>query len=441
MIRQIYIEPLFYSISGAFVLLLVSSFFFPELLPAVQVLLFCFFAIGLVDILWSFKAAVNVSARREMQDYLSLSDENAIRIQLRSRSSYPLYIQVIDELPFQLQARDQQLEIRLNEQQDGVVRYQIRPVIRGEYEFGSIHLFVLSRFGLFRRRYSFDQGQKVKVYPSVIQMKKLSLFADPRISQYQGIRKMRRIGHSYEFEQIKEYVRGDDYRSINWKATGRHSKLMVNQFEDEKSKQVYTLIDTGRTMKMPFDNLSLLDYSINSALAFSNVILQKNDKAGLLTFSSSIEHAVKADNRTAQMRRILETLYKQEIHPNDSDYEMLYTTLKRTVKSRSMLMLYSNFESMYALERALPALRKISRNHLLVVVFFINVEVESFIESDPVDLKGIYNQTIAKSMIAEKELMVQRLQKHGIQTVLTRPAELSVHTINKYLEIKSRGLI
>jgi uncharacterized protein (DUF58 family) len=394
-----------------------------------------------VDILWSFKAAVKISARREMQDYLSLSDENTVRIQIRNRSDYPIQLEIIDELPFQLQKRDEKLELHLVEHEDKVVKYQIQPVVRGVYEFGAIHLFVTSRFGLFNRRYSFDQGQTVKVYPSVLQMKKLSLFADSRISQFQGIRKMRRIGHSYEFEQIKEYVRGDDYRSINWKATGRHSKLMVNQFEDEKSKQVYSIIDTGRTMIMPFENLSLLDYSINSALAFSNVILQKNDKAGLLTFSNRINHAVKADNRTAQMRRILETLYKQDIHTNDSDYELLYTTLKRTVRSRSMLMLYTNFESMYALERALPSLRKISRNHLMVVVFFINVEVERFIEQDPVDLKGIYNQTVAKRMMAEKQLMAQRLQIHGIQTLLTRPSELSVHTINKYLEIKSRGLI
>ena len=441
MIRQIYIEPLFYTVSGAFALLLVAAFFFPGLLMPVQILLFCFFAVCTVDILWSFIAAVNISAHREMQDYLSLSDSNTVRIQIRNRSAYPLDLEVIDELPFQLQKRDEKLKIHLVENEDKTLRYSIRPVVRGEYSFGAIHLFALSRFGLFRRRYSFDQGQTVKVYPSVVQMKKLSLFADPRISQYQGIRKMRRIGHSYEFEQIKEYVRGDDYRSINWKATGRHSKLMVNQFEDEKSKQVYSLIDTGRTMKMPFDNLSLLDYSINSALAFSNVILQKNDKAGLLSFSDRINYAVKADNRTAQMRRILETLYKQNIHSYESDYEMLYTTLKRTVKSRSMLMLYTNFESMYALERALPTLRKISRNHLLVVVFFINIEVERFTESDPVDLKGIYQQTIAKGMRAEKELMAQRLEKHGIQTLLTRPAELSVQTINKYLEVKSRGMI
>lgn len=441
MIRQLYIQPLFYSIAGSFVMLLVAAFFFPALTTVFQVLLILFFGVAVVDIVWSFISSVEISAQREMSDFLSLSDDNRIAIHIRNRSKYPLDIEIIDEMPFQLQLRNTSLLVHLAENEDKTVRYTIRPVSRGAYEFGNLHLFVGSRFGLFRRRITFLEAKTVKVYPSIIQMKKLSLFADPRLSQFQGIRKMRRIGHSYEFEQIKEYVRGDDYRSINWKATGRHSKLMVNQFEDEKSKQIFSVIDTGRTMKMPFDKLSLLDYAINSSLAFSNVILQKRDKAGLISFSNRVHHAVKPDNRSAQMRYILDSLYKREIDNNESDFEMLYTEIKRVIKSRSMLMLYTNFESMYALERALPALRKISRNHLLVVIFFTNVEVEKFIENDPEDLKGIYDQTIAREMLAEKQLMAQLLVRHGIQTLTTRPSELSVNAINKYLELKARGLI
>ena len=99
---------------------------------------------------------------------------------------------------------------------------------------------------------------------------------------------MRRIGHSYEFEQIKNYVRGDDYRSINWKATSRRGHLMVNQYEDERAQQVYNIIDKSRSMKMPFNGMSLLDYAINTSLVISNVALQKHDRAGLMTFSDKM---------------------------------------------------------------------------------------------------------------------------------------------------------
>ncbi|MEZ5054237.1 MAG: DUF58 domain-containing protein [Chitinophagales bacterium] len=96
---------------------------------------------------------------------------------------------------------------------------------------------------------------------------------------------MRKIGHSYEFEQIKNYTSGDDIRSINWKATGRRNQLMINQYGDEKSQQIYSILDKSRAMNMPFNGLSLLDYAINTTLVISNTALHKDDKAGLLTFN------------------------------------------------------------------------------------------------------------------------------------------------------------
>ena len=116
-----------------------------------------------------------------------------------------------------------------------------------------------------------------------IQMKKYDFMAiDHRLS-YAGLKKIRRIGHTMEFEQIKDYVVGDDVRTVNWKATAKNAKLMVNQYQDEKMQPVYSIIDTSRVMKMPFNELKLVDYAINSSLAFSNIALKKGDKVGALS--------------------------------------------------------------------------------------------------------------------------------------------------------------
>src|SRR5204863_4089375 len=128
-----------------------------------------------------------------------------------------------------------------------------------------------------------------------------------------------KIGHSMEFEQIKEYVSGDDIRTINWKATARKSSIMVNNYSDEKSQQVYCIIDKGRLMKMPFNNLSLLDYAINSALVLSNVCLQKQDRVGLITFSNKMGTLLAADRKPVQMANILQLLYNQETDFLESD--------------------------------------------------------------------------------------------------------------------------
>ena len=200
------------------------------------------------------------------------------------------------------------------------------PRERGAYDFGAINVYVDGPLKLARRRYIFNQHQVVKVYPSFVQMRRFQLIAVGTHVQETGVKRMRKLGHSMEFEQIKEYVRGDDYRTINWKATARHGDLMVNNFTDERSQQIYCVINKGRVMKMPFDGMTLLDYAINAALVLSNVALQKQDKAGLITFGQQLDAFVPADKKPTQINQILETLYRQQTNFLEPDFEKLFHT-------------------------------------------------------------------------------------------------------------------
>jgi uncharacterized protein (DUF58 family) len=244
-----------------------------------------------------------------------------------------------------------------------------------------------------------------------------------------------------EFEQIKEYVPGDDVRNINWKATAKRNDLMVNQFQDEKSQPVYSVIDKGRVMKMPFNKLSLLDYAINATLVISNIALKKHDKAGMFTFSRKVEDRVVAQRRNAQMNLLLETLYNIKTDFSESDFSRLYIEVKHYIKQRSLLLLYTNFETLDALHRQLPYLQAIAKTHLLVVIFFENTELKEYLTKSAETTHQIFEKTIAEKFIFEKKLIVNELQKYGIQSILTAPEDLTVNTINKYLEIKARGLI
>ena len=252
---------------------------------------------------------------------------------------------------------------------------------------------------------------------------------------------MRKIGHSYEFEQIKNYTDGDDIRTINWKATGRRNQLMVNQFGDEKSQQIYSVLDKSRAMNMPFNGLSLLDYAVNTTLVISNTAIHKDDKAGVLTFNEKIGSFVKANKKPGQLKLISEVLYKEEESSLEANYELLYNAVTRLIKQRSLIILYTNFESYYTLERYLPVLRKINRSHLLLVVVFKNTEIEKYSYESAGDTMDIYHKTIGKKFLSEKEMMVKELAKYGIQSVLTAPQDLSTLTINKYLEFKAKGWI
>ncbi len=394
-----------------------------------------------LDGLLLFVSKGDIIAQRMVTDKLSNGDNNPIKITVTNRHLFGIRIKIIDELPFQFQKRDLNLVSTFKSGEQKSFSYHIRPTERGLYNFGSLNVFISSPVGLLSRKYSFEHGKSVPVYPSFLQLRKYDLFAfSNRLFEY-GIKKIRRIGHTMEFEQIKDYIQGDDIRNINWKATAKKGQLMVNQFQDEKSQPVYSIIDKGRVMKMPFNGLNLLDYAINATLVISNVALRKNDKAGMFSFSNTIENRVAAERRSSQMNLILETLYNLRTNFVESDFSRLYVDVKRNLPQRSLLLLYTNFETLDALHRQLPYLQAIAKYHLLVVIFFENTELTKFAKNIVTDTQGIFEQTIAEKFILEKQLIVNELGNYGIQTILTKPEDLTLNTINKYLEIKAKGLL
>lgn len=441
MLKNLYLTRRFFVLFGAVILVFVAAFSINGLFAASQTALIVAIGAVLADTLLLFNKNIKVEAKRKLPKLMSLSDENKVTLDVVNYANIPLKLTLIDEIPYQFQKRDFEMALALRGGEARQTEYYLRPVERGEYTFGSVNLFATSVLGLVERRFQSEANMSVPVYPSVIQMKQFELKAFQQTAHQTGIKKIRRLGHSYEFEQIKNYVAGDDFRSLNWKASSRRAQLMVNQYEDEKSQQVYCIIDRSRAMRMPFEGLTLMDYAINTSLALSNIILRKKDRAGLLSFSDKLGSTIQADNVPNQLNRILFELYREKEGKGEASYELLYYAIRKFIKNRSLLMLFTNFESLFALERVLPTLRLLNKFHLLVVVIFVNTEVEEFITKNAETTEDIYQQTIARKFSNEKIQMMQILRQHGIQTILTRPNDLSINTINKYLELKSRGLI
>ncbi|HEY0177267.1 MAG TPA: DUF58 domain-containing protein, partial [Pedobacter sp.] len=228
---------------------------------------------------------------------------------------------------------------------------------------------------------------------------------------------------------------------VNWKASARKGDLMVNSFTDEKAQNVYCIIDKSRVMKMPFEGLSLLDYAINASLVLSNIALVKEDKAGLITIAEKIGSIVPADRRPAHLGRIMEVLYKEKTRYLETNIEELHASIRRVLKQRSLVVFFTNFETMTALNRQLPFLKRIAKFHLLIIILFENTELKAMTESPAQDVEGIYIKTIADKFAYEKKLMVKELAKHGIMSILTPPDKLTVNVVNRYLEIKAQQKI
>jgi len=440
-LRSLYINNFaFYLFSGVLGLFMLS-FLFPWLYTATWIITYIFVLVLVTDLILLFTGGRKFEAKRKTPEKFSNGDDNPVSITVYNPYPFAINIKVIDELPVQFQERNFDIRKTIPVNQTFTFNFFLRPTSRGEYHFGKLNVYVSSPLRLAARRFVTTETTMVPTYPSYMQMHRYELMAISDKLTEQGLKKVRRLGHTLEFEQIKEYISGDDIRTINWKATAKRQQLMVNQYQDVRSQNIYMVIDTGRVMKMPFNGLSLLDYAINSALVLSSIILRKDDRAGLLTFSKTIGNYIPAEKRGGQMQRIQEKLYNVETNYFESDFGRLYADLKRTITQRSLMLLYTNFETLDGLKRQLPYLKAIAKNHLLVVVFFENVELDAIIRTTPKNTREIYDQVVAEKFAYEKRLIVSELRKYGIYSVLTKPENLTVDSINKYLEIKARGIL
>lgn len=386
-------------------------------------------------------------AFRQLPDRFSNGDENVVRIRVENNYRFPIRVEVIDEIPFVFQRRDVSFEAYIPQAEAKTIRYSLRPTHRGVYGFGRVRVFVASPIGLLRRRFTCCEAHDVKVYPSFLMLHQYELLAISNNLTEMGIKRIRRVGHHTDFEQIKDYVAGDDFRTINWKASARRSKLMVNVYQDERSQQIYNVIDKGRVMQQAFRGMTLLDYSINASLVLSYVAMYKEDRAGLATFSNDFDTFVPASRRPGHMQTLLETLYAQQTEFGETDYSALVANLNKHVTKRSLVVLYTNFTGLVSMQRQLPYLQQLNKRHRLLVVFFEDEELKEYISTHHAPLtthrstESYYRQVMADRFVYEQRLIVSTLRQHGILSLLTTPQNLSVDVINRYLEMKSRQQI
>lgn len=430
----------FYIVILAIVAVLAAGFWWPWLFTLGLVLLAAFTLSVTTDIamLWHRQG---IAASRQCSDRFSCGDDNEVTLHIDSKYPFALHLNVIDEVPHIFQRRDINFVHNLLPHGTCKITYQLRPTSRGVYGFGRIRIFASTTIGLVQRRYTCDRPKDVKVYPSYLMLNHYELLAMSNNLTELGIKRVHRAGNNTEFEQIKDYVQGDEYRNINWKASARRNQLMVNVYQDERSQQIFNLIDKGRVMQQAFNGMTLLDYAINASLVLSYVAVRKDDKAGLMTFNEDLDEFLQAAKSSTQMQNMLETLYAQETDFGETDFSALLINVNRLIRKRSLLVLYTNFTGLNSLQRQLPYLRQLNQRHRLLVVFFADDELNGFIDSKPADSEEYYQQVIAEKIIREKQLIVTTLQQQGILSLLTTPERLSINVINSYLEIKSRQLI
>ena len=430
-----YLTRRFYIVMTLLILLMAAGYLVAPLFNIGRWLLLVFLCLTIAEtvILYSKRG---IEASRHCADRFSNGDENRVTLHVMNHYVFPVRIEVIDEAPVVFQRRDVCFEEKVPVHGERTICYSLRPVSRGVYSFGMIRVFATTVLGFVQRRYTCGDPQDVKVYPSFMMLRQYELLAVSNHLRERGIKRIRQVGNLTEFEQIKDYVQGDDYRTINWRATARRHQLMVNVYQDERSQQVYNIIDKGRTMQQAFQGMTLLDYAINASLVLSYVAVNKEDKAGLITFAEGFDTFVPASRHTGHMQTLQETLYAQQTTFGETDFSALNAHVNQHVSKRSLLVLYTHFMGKVNLERQLPYLRQLNSRHRLLVVFFEDAELHDFIDSRAETTEELFQHVIAEKFAYEQRLIVNTLRQYGILSLLTQPDKLTVNVVNRYLALR-----
>lgn len=440
--RQFYLTNRFFVALAACVVVLCFGMLFAPLFWIGQAGIFLLISGVIIESIVLFWKKKIVDFERILPAKLSNGDDNKIWFIVQNNSANKLNIRLLEDFPEQLQLHDWNKQLTVNPNKAHRFSYSVRPTERGEYNWKNSQLFIeTNRFRLVARRCVFTANQTVSCYPSFEQFKELRVSAViSRFNEANGTM-IRKIGQSLEFEQIKNYVGGDDFRHINWKASAKQGKLMLNQYQEERSQDIYSVIDLGRNMQQPFNNQTLLDYSINATLALTKAVLGVKDKAGLITYSADKYTIQPPRNNPTQFRKINEQLYNIPTDFQETSMEKLYRLVRYRIRQRSLFIIFSNFDTIQSLRRNLPYLRAIAKYHLVLLVIFENSELEEFANEPANDVKEIYDKTIAKHLLFQKRLIAKEVGKFGVQSVITKPEKLNVDLINSYLNIKKRQML
>lgn len=444
--REIWLNNRFFYALGGVSAVFVLALHAPFLYYAAWVGMVVLFSLTLLDVRLLYTATAE-QPRRTMAQRFSNGDQNPVQIEVHNPYSFRIRLRVLDEAPVEFQLRNLQTRLTLPPNSRKILHYEIRPVRRGRYQFARTHVYYSGPFELCERRISSEvsaathEQNTIRVYPAFMELQRYELMAVTDMRSVGGVRQTRTEALSLEFDQIRDYTLGDDPRGVNWAATARRSKLMVNQYTEERAQSIYSVVDTGRTMKMPFLGMTLLDYAINASLALSKIALLKQDRPGLIIWSAGITQFVRAESRKSQLQYINDALFHLETGFDESNLEGLFAGIRQQIPSRSTLILYLNFETLHAVRRAMRVLQHLSQRHLLVVVMFTNTEVMAMRDGSADKLIDIYDKAVAEERLLEKELIVRTLQKAGIRTILCRPEALTSEVINRYLMLKRRGVV
>lgn len=367
---------------------------------------------------------------------LSLGADNPITVQVRNQSGRKASFQVRDEPPEPFVTEQLLFAGEAGPHQTWQTVYHVRPLRRGDYKFGSLSLRWQGPLGLVRRQGSVNAAAPVKVYPNLLDVRRYDLMLRNNRLQELGLRHTRQFGEGTEYERLREYLPDDDFRRINWKATARRNRPVTIEYQTERSQNIIAVVDVGRMMQSPVANMAKLDYVLNAVLLLGYVAAGVGDKVGLVTFADDIQSYLNPRQGKGQFYRMLEMLYGVEAQPVEPNYERALNYLMLKQRKRALVLLFTDLSGGFTMQALQVQVSLLAKKSLPLVVTISDPDVVAMARSRPHNSQTVYQQAAAARLLDERQLALDNLRRHGVQTLDVPANQLSIAVINRYLQLK-----
>ena len=378
---------------------------------------------------------------RRLARRFMIGAENEVEIAVAGGAPGGAALTAKDDYPPGLELRGERF-LRLTPGRDGAAtRYRLFAAARGDFHFGDVWLRWEGPWGLVFRQARVAAAESVKVYPNLNEAKKQELFARHNRELLAGRRRTRVRGQGREFESLRDYVRGDELRHVSWTATARRGRLITRQYQVERNQSIVVLLDAGRLMTSRIDQLSKLDHAINAALSIGYVATHGGDNVGLLVFARAVEAYLAPRRGHAQMQAMIEALYNVRPRMVEPSYARAFQYFARVCQRRSLVIILTDLVDRDASAELLAYTATLLPRHLPLIVTIGDNDLRALVARPPAGVAEVYRQSVAEELLQQREEALGRITELGGLALDVPAGQLSFELVNKYLEVKERGLL
>jgi uncharacterized protein (DUF58 family) len=380
-----------------------------------------------------------ITVRRWWRSPAALSISSDVDITVTNSSRTNIHASIIDTVPLQLRNEPPTLAILVRAKGEGTEGYRIRPAERGDAKLGDVYVRYQSWLRIAEKWARASLQQTVRIYPNLDEAKRHSIYLlrSRQIALEKRHARVRGIGR--EFESLREYQQGDEYRDICWTAAARRGKLVTRMYQIERSQTVWIVIDSGRLMRARVRGLSKLDKAVNSALSLAQVALYSGDRVGLIAYGRGIRQQLPAAKGSAHLRQLIEQLALVHEEGSEADHLQMAGRLLTNQKRRSLIVWLTDLAETAMTPEVIEAASMMMPRHLVLFVVIGQPDLGELAARTPGSESEMYQVAAAQEMVHRRELLLARLRERGALAMEVSSGAVSPVLVNAYLQIKERN--